>query len=989
MVEEILNTEEMSRVNSAAIGQPLCTIIQIALVDLLASWNIKPAAVTGHSSGEIAAAYACGSVSMKSAVTIAYYRGLLATNVRRAKPEIKGAMLAVALSEEETQKYLADMPADKGKATIACVNSPLSVTVSGDRSAVLRLQSVLEANQVSARRLVVDTAYHSHHMQVIAEEYRAALRDIEASCSTSGITFSSSVKGTIVPGEKLDADYWVKNLLSQVRFTEALQNLCLSSTIDADVKNSGWSQFAVDALVEIGPHTALAGPIKQILATAPLDKSSIKYFASLVRNKDAIRKSLDLAGDLFKLGCPVDFDAVNSADSHRHRRVLTDLPPYPWDHSSKYWHESRLSHDYRHRTQPRHHLLGAPSSEFNLLEPQWRNILRVSENPWLRGHVVQSNIVYPAAGYIAMALEASRQRKSQNAKISQFRFRDIRIGKALFVPDSTDGIETVFTLRPYNSSARGSSDLWDEFRVFSYTRQGGWEEHCRGLVSVEHERDFSEVEGDREMKEKAHSLQKKFAAAKIECTSAIGPDQMYDKLKDIGLHYQPPFTSVESVMAEPYQALAVVRIPDTAAAMPQGFEHSTILHPATLDTCFQVALSSLYQAGTLKQTLVPTFIEHLLVSSQVEREHGDLLSILARTTPTGSRGCRADIIASSTGDDDTRLNVIDIAGVVWNSLSAGPDPAAEGPQTNQGIASTMYWAPDIRLLAAEDIINLCVAPTSTNDSAERYETFHSLSVYFVEKTLAEITVEDEQRMKSHHTNLLTWMKQIAAANTSSSLSPSHVDQLVERCIKSGPEGQMLCRIGRNMEQILKGHKEPLSIMIEDDLLYAFYQDKSFQRCYDHMAKFSDLLGHKSPGMNILEIGAGTGGATVPLLRALTGQLPGRGFTPRLQRYNFTDISSGFFGKAEKLLEPWSGLVQFQKLNIEIDPKAQGFLNSSYDMIVASQVLHATSRMDETMQNVRNLLKTGGRLLLAESTQSRLHATLIFGTLPGWWLGKIS
>ena len=989
MAEELLKTEEMSRVYSAAIGQPLCTIIQIALVDLLASWNVRPEAVTGHSSGEIAAAYACGSISLESAVTIAYHRGLLAANLKKTKPGVKGAMLAVALSREETQKHLAAMPVGEGTATIACVNSPLSVTVSGDRSAILRLQSVLEASQVSARRLQVDTAYHSYHMKAIAEEYRVALGDIKASCSTSGITFSSSVKGTILQGEKLDSGYWVENLLLPVRFTDALQSLCFPSNNDANVKIQGLFQVAVDAVVEIGPHAALARPISQILAAAPLQKFGIKYFASLVRSEDAIRRTLGLAGDLFKLGCPVDLDAINFAKNHRRRQVLTDLPPYPWDHSSKYWHESRLSQNYRQRTQPRHHLLGAPSSDCNLMEPQWRNILRLSENPWLRGHVVQSNIVFPAAGYIAMALEASRQRKSQNASASQFHLRDIHIGKALFIPESADGIETVFVLRPYSRSARESSSLWDEFRVFSYTRQGGWEEHCRGLISVEYEREFSDVEGDREIKEKAKLLQAAIAAAKIKCTSAIAPKQMYDMLEDIGLHYGTPFTSVESVMVEPHRSLAVVRIPNTAAAMPEEFEHPSILHPATFDSCLQVIFPALYQAGTLGRTMVPTFIEGLFISGKGERKHGDSLSVLASTSPTESRGCRADITATSIEDDGTHSPMIEVVGLVCSSLSAGPDPVAEVPQTHQGIAYMMRWEPDLQLLAAEDIVKLCVAPTTLNGVAERYKIYHSISHFFVAKTLAALTGEDEQRMKSHHIVFLAWMKQIFAANKSSTPLEPEADQLFERCIISGPEGQMLCRVGQNMEQILKGDTEPLSIMMEDDLLYAVYQDKAYLRCYDHMARFTDMLGHKSPGMDILEIGAGTGGATVPLLRALTAQSPGQESTPRLRRYHFTDISSGFFEKAEELLEPWSGLVNFQKLNIEMDPQTQGFSNGSYDMVVASQVLHATSRMDETMQNVRNLLRPGGRLLLVEVTHPRIHATLIFGTLPGWWLGKIS
>ena len=150
-----------------------------------------------------------------------------------------------------------------------------------------------------------------------------------------------------------------------------------------------------------------------------------------------------------------------------------------------------------------------------------------------------------------------------------------------------------------------------------------------------------------------------------------------------------------------------------------------------------------------------------------------------------------------------------------------------------------------------------------------------------------------------------------------------------------------------------------------------------------MRQFVSLLAHKRPDMKILEIGAGTGGATAVMLETL-----GAGKVACFSQYDFTDISSGYFEKAEEKFQEWRSLLQFKKLNIEISPKDQGFEEGSYDLIVAANVLHATANMNMTMSNVRRLLKPNGKLLLIEIMRAALHTNVIYGTLPGWWLGKV-
>ncbi len=172
--------------------------MQVALVDLLKEWDVKPVAVVGHSSGEIAAAYCAGFISQKSAWTIAYQRGLLSDTIKTISPKLEGAMLAAGSGEDEIQEYLRRVTA--GKVSVACINSPSSVTVSGDAAGIDELYAMLINDRIFARKLKVDVAYHSHHMQSIAKDYLQSLQHIQTtkSTSTDNVRMFSSLTGRLV-----------------------------------------------------------------------------------------------------------------------------------------------------------------------------------------------------------------------------------------------------------------------------------------------------------------------------------------------------------------------------------------------------------------------------------------------------------------------------------------------------------------------------------------------------------------------------------------------------------------------------------------------------------------------------------------------------------------------------------------------------------------------------------------------------------------------
>lgn len=166
LLVELNRSAEESQIDLPDISQAACTALQLGIVDLLASWGIRPQVVIGHSSGEIAAGYSKGAFDKAAGMRIAYYRGLLTSQLSK-----NGAMAAVGLGQEAAQKYIDRVTA--GKVVIACINSPESTTLSGDVEGVNEVMHLLQADDVFARKLRVLTAYHSHHMQLIAEKYLA------------------------------------------------------------------------------------------------------------------------------------------------------------------------------------------------------------------------------------------------------------------------------------------------------------------------------------------------------------------------------------------------------------------------------------------------------------------------------------------------------------------------------------------------------------------------------------------------------------------------------------------------------------------------------------------------------------------------------------------------------------------------------------------------------------------------------------------------
>ncbi|KAH8668269.1 hypothetical protein BGZ60DRAFT_487890 [Tricladium varicosporioides] len=670
LMTELLKDEDSSIINLPRISQPLCTALQVGLVDLLHSWNIQPSAVIGHSSGEIAAAYAVGALTRQDAWNIAFHRGRLTDSIQKIVPNLRGRMMAVALSKEVADAYLTKLKS--GKAIVACINSPENSTISGDESAILELHKILTGEGIFARLLKVENAYHSAHMQIIENDYRQSIEGIGThEISTSKIMFSS-VTGQRVLGEDLEPEYWAQNMVSPVKFSDAMSSLLRSNSTKPDI------------LLELGPHAVLQGPIKQILDAENNPRARPAYFSMLYRSKDASATSLEAVGHLWSRGAQVDIEKANNTPLDEHPHVLSDLPVYPWNHSKTYWHESHLGKNDRFRKYARQDLIGEPATESTDFEPRWRGFLRVSENPWIEHHQVQNTIIYPAAGMITMVIEGARQLEAAYHLLEGYEILNMSIEKAMIIPTTSHGLETSLTMKRLDveKSSTGAQVSKYSFVLYSKIRDASWQRNSNGVLKIYYKPQdghstFLDVDTYKEY----------YLETQMLCSEIIIPRQLYETLEIIGMKYGSTFQNITAIKKKNNISCTTVRIPNTKATMPVQFEYPHLLHPATLDAMFQ----TVFVAGS--EPMVPSYLESIFISAEFPTGVGKELQGYSRASRKGLRDALGNIVMFDGSWEKPRLVVKNLH---FTALSVVEDTSKAGFLPNHhNLCTEIIWKEDI------------------------------------------------------------------------------------------------------------------------------------------------------------------------------------------------------------------------------------------------------------------------------------------------------
>lgn len=1002
--EEIVKEDFTSTINDPQMAQPATTILQIALVDVLKSWGVAPRAVTGHSSGEIGAAYCALGLSHRSAVRVAFWRGFVVSEAAKTSSQ-QGGMLAVALSETAIEPYVQQTNRATGsKISVGCVNSPESVTITGDIAGIYHLYDGLKAKGTFCRKLKVNTAYHSHHMQLLEDEYLSRIPILESgSCTDSDMfpsMFSSVTGKKIAISELSRPEYWGRNLVGTVRFADAARSM-----VEAQVLDQNSAAFrGQHVLLEIGPHAALQRPVKDILTTIQGAKG-FEYDCIINRPTMPDVGLVSAMGRLKTRGSTLDLVAVNTLEGVRNSLMnLPDLPAYPFNHEKRYWGESRLSSKFRLRQHQRHNLLGAPEIDWNPWKPTWRNVIRVAESPWIRDYVISGSSFYPAAGFLTMAIEGARQIAGPDAPVLGYHLQGVNFRDTFPVPADSEVMETALHFQPRAADAAGIVSSYEFSVMVIRADDEQWIEACYGTISVERHSSESNTNDTALGAVSRLGLEALLAPDRIRHWDSIRSEDYYSNLTTMGagLKFERHFQTLDEIRFNNQgQAMAGVTLDRWTTLGDEVTTFPHVIHPTDLDGLMQVGLAGYSRGGNHRVPIViPTKIQSMRVShSLLARRPATKVSALSKITSTGFRESDFSIAAV---DQTHQLSVI-IEGFRQTVIDLKQGPATRNDNRVERHAYNISYKPELELLDGARLHQLYTNSTNHElvDSVDMVDRIEMVCLWYMRKAVEGIEDTDVEKMPKTLQRYMQWLRRHydpTRLNTLRQCSAEHDalfgcddarEAFLSKFAKVCAQGQLIVRCGENLLDILRGQVDPFDLLFADSAVATYYQNSGFPRFEGLILPVVDMLAHENCELNILEVGAGTGCSTLPILRKLQGnpdQVDGREGISRFNKFTFTDISPSFFEPAKDKLGKLARNVDFKVFDIEKDPLLQDFEEGSYDLVIATGVLHVTSNLSKTLSNVRRLLKPGGKVLLFEPTGAHLvNISFVFGLLPGWWL----
>lgn len=717
-VAELLKTQENgSRLNQPEISQPICSVLQIALVDELRAWGVTPSRVVGHSSGEVAAAYSIRALSHRDAIAAAYFRGMAVTKLQIEAPGLKLGMMAASCSHDEANALIAQVKSkynNSGKAvvSVACVNSPSSVTLSGDIDLLQQLQAILDERKIFARQLKVETAYHSTYMNKVMDYYLSTIDDIvplPAHETQDQGTMISSVTGFEISPETLGPYYWMRNLVSPVLFSDSVKQLISPDDGEGNT---------IDILIEIGPHSALGGPIQQILSHYNIEK--VGYESMLTRGKNALKTSLQLASKLFLAGLPLSLAQVNG-DLHPHQ--LMDLPPYQWNHSKVFRHETRLQRELVTRRFPSKSLLGAQNAMMDETQHVWRNFIRLDDEPWIRGHKIGSTVLLPAAGMVSMALEAVQQLAEPEKTMRVLRLREVSFFAAMALPEES-ATEVITTLRPHMVGTSGStSATWWEFTISSSVGVDELRDNCRGLIAIEYKESTS-VQMSYENAEMETAQIADFHRIVKNCPDTLSKAEFYAQCAKISWNYGELFQGIEKIHLGDGQTAYDVKLVDIGDTYSQGLERPFLVHGAALDAIIHGALGGIYKNKTLQQEkpLLPTYIGELEISLDIPDDVGYVLPTSCVSKKLGFNARSSNIVSFDDSVSRTFLSMTDFRLTELGNNDKQENGTIEFESTE--IISEVCWNYALEVLESDTINNILSAITEEDRAVQVRVFFH-------------------------------------------------------------------------------------------------------------------------------------------------------------------------------------------------------------------------------------------------------------------------
>lgn len=404
-----------------------------------------------------------------------------------------------------------------------------------------------------------------------------------------------------------------------------------------------------------------------------------------------------------------------------------------------------------------------------------------------------------------------------------------------------------------------------------------------------------------------------------------------------------------------------------------------VVDPPTLDTIFH-SLGAIREGKGPGPIILPSFCLQWRISNHIAADAGRKLFVVGRLLGRDEK----------SGTTHMHFVIFDAA-----STSSHPRPVAEiGPVELKSITRpdahdlrfpdsyAVKQVPYVDLMDTHALTEMVRGPPADAAELQQRRNLDHAAVYFLSRMFKETANDDMSALPFHYARFLDWAKRAVVAQQPAA---SEAAALADKVLSSDDTGRMIGAVGAQLPQILRGEQQPLKIMLADGLLQRSYEEyRGANRVNQIAARYIARLAECNPELNILEIGRGTASATLPVLEAI--QSATEGMAPNFH-YTFTNISAGFFDNARSKLSRWTGKMTYNKLDISQDPLPQGFKAESYDVVLASNVFHATPDIVATLKNARAVLKPYGRLVLMEAVQAAPPHFLPFVLLDGWWLSK--
>ncbi|GAB2563311.1 type I polyketide synthase [Nocardia heshunensis] len=631
-----------SGLNRTEFTQPALFAFEVALFRLLESFGVVPDVVAGHSIGELAAAYVAGVWSLPDACALVAARGRLMGGL----PE-GGAMLAVAVSEAEAVAVVADY-ADR--LSVAAVNGPAAVVLSGDEDAVAEVDRLFEQRGVRTSRLRVSHAFHSARMDPMLAEFRTVAQGL--SYREPLLPIVSNVTGTEAVEAVRDPEYWVAQVRGCVRFAPGVDTLI---------------ERGVRKFVEVGPDAVLTAMTSACLAQHPEMESKSVAVAASRRSMDESTAFVTGLARADAAGIPVDW-----SQAHDRPAARVALPTYAFQRQ-RYWARPVVANDVRHSglDEAGHPLLGAivrlPGSE----QVVFTGRLSRSAQPWLEDHAVAGTVLLPGAALAELSLHAG-------AVTGRPRLAELVIEAPLPIPADT-GVQLRLVADAPDDSNSVTAQIYSRIENGGADGESPWVRHATATLTDDA---FAPSKGG------SHEWPPTDA-------TAIAVDDGYAALEERGYRYGPAFRGVRSLWARTGEAFAEIALPDSVR--DQAGEYG--MHPALLDAALHaILLGGLIPTPPNGSVAVPFSWEHV----DLRGTGSNVLRVHARVSDSGTYRITLTF-TDQAGTPVGEVGALTLRAIATGALTESPRDSlgyhvdwVARPQTDGGTVDVMWGdiAPD-------------------------------------------------------------------------------------------------------------------------------------------------------------------------------------------------------------------------------------------------------------------------------------------------------